>query len=85
MAIIAVMFYGASLIWQAKLEQEAIFQFIALLLYIAPHVQKMSKGLLVKQQLDVYARRLTEILDTPKELFLFDKKAKKLTDFTRRY
>lgn len=84
-AIIAVMFYGANLIWKAELQQEAIFQFLALLLYIAPHVQKMSKGILVKQQLDVYAERLKEILDTPKEIFLKEKKPvalNKLKNFT---
>lgn len=75
LAIIGIMFYGANLIWKNELEQETIFQFLALLLYIAPHVQKMSRAFLVKQQLDVYASRLKEILVTPKEISLEEKKS----------
>ena len=66
-AIIGVMFYGANLIWQGELVKEAIFQFLVLIMYIAPHVQKMGRAILIKQQLDVYAHRLQEILNVAKE------------------
>ena len=65
--LIVVMFYGATLVWQEDLSKENIFQFLILLIYVAPHIQKMGKAILMKQQLDVYAERLENILNTPTE------------------
>ena len=66
-ALITVTFYGAGLIWKGELSSDDIFQFAVLILYISPYVQKMGKALLLKQQIDVYAGRLDQLLSHPRE------------------
>ena len=65
--VVVIMFYGATLVWQEELTKENIFQFLILLIYVAPHIQKMGKALLIKQQLDVYVQRLEKILNSSLE------------------
>lgn len=67
LALVGIIFYAANLIWHKSMSIEEMFQFILILIYIAPYFSRMGTAILTKQQLDVYAERIQEVLSHPPE------------------
>ena len=62
MSVVAIIYYGTSLIWNNKMKIEEMLHFIVILLYVGPAVRKMSFSFLMYKQIKVCVDRINELL-----------------------
>ncbi len=60
--VFGIIFYGANLIWKEEIVMEDIFQFVIMMIYVAPYIRKISSAILIHKEMTVYTERLEGIL-----------------------
>ena len=60
--VFGIIFYGANLIWKEQMVMEDIFQFVIMMIYVAPYIRKISSAILIHKEMTVYTERLEGIL-----------------------
>ena len=67
LGIIFIFIYSSSLIWKKELSIEELVNFLIILVYIIPYLQRITKAFFVREQIDASADRIEEILKLEKE------------------
>lgn len=67
LGIIFIFIYSSSLIWKKELSIEELVNFLIILVYIIPYLQRITKAFFVREQINASADRIEEILKLEKE------------------
>ncbi|HMB01027.1 MAG TPA: ABC transporter ATP-binding protein [Spirochaetota bacterium] len=77
-AVIIILMFGISLVWEGNMTNNQIFDFIIILVLVSPIIHTLTNVVLLKQHIDVAMGRLDHITSMPREK---DSGGKKLSSF----
>ena len=67
-ALIAIFTFGTFKIWQGEMKFDQMMEFVVILFFIAPYIQRLTRLIFIKQKMDVYGKRIEETLKIPQEI-----------------